>query len=263
MQFCRCLGIQCNIWGRAQDSTKLVHRLRGGGHNQTGYRGLMWQSLVTSGYAGIMGDYEPLLWLPRKAAIFLFEYHDNDFRGKVPGLPALPVPQDRDQYLDVHAMVDKPELRGLLRTLKERPAMKDSGHFRLFGTLEIGHTVYPGHQRVQCWPFPDLKYYHANRQDYVIVRPPEAAAMGFTPTPDNVWYCKTLLLFDMEADTDSGPKTYQCAYVSLLEQLKARQPDPYAVLKVAGSRVIYEHDPNVRSLDLIYGHNMRIRFKIV
>ena len=108
----------------------------------------MWQSLLTSGYEGVLGDYEPLLWLPRKAAIFLFEYHDNDFRGKVPGLPALPAPQDRDEYLDVHAMLQNPELRALTRTWNVRPAMKDSGPFRLFGTLAIrvGHALHPGFQ---------------------------------------------------------------------------------------------------------------------
>jgi hypothetical protein len=30
---------------------------------------------------------------------------------------------------------------------------------------------------------------------------------GLTHTPNNVWYCKTLLLFDMEAETDSGLKS--------------------------------------------------------
>jgi hypothetical protein len=169
--------------------------------------------------------YEPLIWLPRKAEIFLFEYHDNDFRGKVPGLPALPAQQDRDKYLDVHAMLQKEELTGLIRTWSIRHAMKDRGHFRVFGTLAIGHAIHPGFPRVQCWPFLDFKFYGVNRQDYIIVRPPGAAAQGFVPTPDNIWYCKTLLLFDMEAGTDSGPKTYRCAYyASLLEQLKPRQP---------------------------------------
>ena len=224
----------------------LSHRLRGGGKHSTGYRALLWQSLLSSD--GVFGNYEPLVWLPRKAAIFLFEYHDGDFRGTVPGLPALPAPQDRDEYLDVHALVQKPELRALLRTLKERPAMKDQGHFRLFGTLELGHSEYPGLQRVQCWPFKELQYYGVNRQDFVFVRPPEAAAEGFTPTPDNVWYCKVLLLFDMEAETDSGPKEFQCAYVSLLQQLKPRLPDPYTELRGFGSRVVYEHEKNVRCI---------------
>ena len=178
----RCLGIQCNIWGRARDSTQLVHRLRGGGQHLTGYRALMWQSLLSADTEGVLGVYEPLIWLPRKAAIFLFEYHDHDFRGKVPGLPALPAPQDRDQYLDVDVMLNKEQLRGLMSTWSIRQAMKDRGHFRLFGTLAIGHAVHPGFQRVQCWPFPKVQFYGANRQDYIIVRPPGAAAQGFVPT---------------------------------------------------------------------------------
>jgi hypothetical protein len=204
---------------------------------------LMWQSLISSGGATDMGKYEPLLWLPRKAAIFLFEYHDGVFRGKVPGLPLLPPPQDRDEFLDVHALVKKPELRGLLSTLSIRQAESGEGHFRLFRTLEIGHQVYPGHQRVHCSPFET--YYGANRQDFVFVRPPEAAAEGFAPTPDNVLYCKVLLLFDMEAETDGGPVVYQCAYVSLLEKMKPRQPDPYDALLRCGSRVIYEQNVEV------------------
>ena len=120
-----------------------------------------------------------------------------------------PAPQDRDIYLDVHAMLQSPELRALMHTWSIRSAMKDQGHFRLYGTLSIGHAVHPGFQHVQCWPFPDLKFYGANRQDHIIVRPPGSAAEGFTPSPDNVWYCKTLLLFDMEAETDIDTKVYQ------------------------------------------------------
>ncbi len=45
----RCLGIQCNIWGRAQDSTHLVYQFRGGGAHLTGYRALMRESLLTKG----------------------------------------------------------------------------------------------------------------------------------------------------------------------------------------------------------------------
>ena len=201
----------------------------------------MWQSLISEDNAGTLGKYAPLIWLPRKSAVFLFEYHDSDFREKkVPNLPPLPPPEARDEFLDVHDMVKKPELKQLLATLRVRKAMKDKGHFRLFGTLAIGHAVHPGIQRVQCWPFQDLTYYGANRQDFIIVRPPETVADGFTPTPDNVWYCKTLLLFDMEAETDNGPREYQCAYVSLLEQLKPRQPDCYKNLRQCGSRIIYE-----------------------
>jgi len=190
--------------------------------------------------AGILGNYEVLVWLPRKTAIFLFEYHDKDFRATVPGLPPLPAPQDRDEFLDVHGIVKNEEIRDLLATLTVRDAAKDRGHFRLFGTLAIGHAVHPGAQRVQCWPFEELLYYGDNRQDFVLVRPPGTVADSFAPTPDNVWYCKVLLLFDIEAETDSGPKEYQCAYVSLLEQQKPREPDAYKDLRLCGSRVVYE-----------------------
>jgi hypothetical protein len=243
--FCRCMGITCNIWGRAQDPTQLTHALRGDGKHATGYRALLWQSMVSDDYAGILGDYDIIYFLPRKAALFLFEYHDTDFRVTVPGLPPLPAPQARDAYLDVHGIVRNEEITELLATLKKRDAAKDRGHFRLFGTLAIGHKAHPGFQRVQCWPFKDLFYYGANRQDFVLVRPPGTAGAIFTPTPDNLWYCKVLLLFDMEAETDNGPKEYRCAYVSLLEQLKPREPDAYKDLRLCGSRVVYEHTTEV------------------
>ena len=139
------------------------------------------------------------------------------------------------------------EIRKLLDSLTVRPAAKDKGHFRLFGTLAIGHEVYTGYQRVQCWPFTKLLYYGANRQDFVIVRPPGTVPETFVLTPDSVWYCKTLLLFqvDMQSKTDSGFKEYQCAYVSVLNQMKPRMPDQYEDLRLSGSRVIYEHSSEV------------------
>ena len=66
--FCRCMGITCNIWGRAQDPTQLTHTLRGGGKHATGYRALRLQSLLSDDYAGTLGDYEIIIFLPRKAA---------------------------------------------------------------------------------------------------------------------------------------------------------------------------------------------------
>ena len=65
----------------------------------------MWQSLISEDIAGTLGDYAPLMWLPRKAAVFLFEYNDFDFREKVPNIPPLPPPMARDEFLDVHNMV--------------------------------------------------------------------------------------------------------------------------------------------------------------
>ena len=100
-----------------------------------------------------------------------------------------------------------------------------------------------------CWPFKVLLYYGANRQDFVLIRPPGTAGKIFTPTPDNLWYCKVLLVFDMEAETDKGPKEYHCVRVSLLEQLKPREPDAYndlqKDLRLCGSRVVYEHTAEV------------------
>ena len=113
----------------------------------------------------------------------------------------------------------------LLATLRVRDAAKDRGHFRLFGTLAIGHMAHPGAHRVQSWPFKALLYYGANRENFVLVRPPGTAGTIFTPTPDSrgiASQCKVLLLFDMESETDKGPKEYHCAYVSLLETLKPR-----------------------------------------
>ena len=48
----------------------------------------------------------------------------------------------------------------LLETLKERNSHKGNGHFRIYGTLTIGHALHPGVQRVQSWPFKDMHYHH-------------------------------------------------------------------------------------------------------
>ncbi len=116
--FARCLGIQCNIWGRAQDHRQLTHKLRllrGGGKKETGYRALRWQTMLSDDgdNAGVLGNYDVLVWLPRKTALFLFEYHDKDFRATVSGLPPLPAPQDRDEFIDVLGIVQNEEIRDL------------------------------------------------------------------------------------------------------------------------------------------------------
>ena len=57
--FCRCMGITCNIWGRAQDPTQLPHKLRGDGSRacfRLSWSGL-WQSLFDD-YAGALGNYD-------------------------------------------------------------------------------------------------------------------------------------------------------------------------------------------------------------
>ena len=125
--FNRCMGITCNIWGRAQDPTQLTHTLRGGGKHATGYRALIWQLLLSDDYADTLGDYDIIFYLPRKAALFLFEFHDTDFRVTVPGLPPLPAPQARDEYLDVHGIVHNEQITELLATLKSGTLQRIGG----------------------------------------------------------------------------------------------------------------------------------------
>ena len=40
---------------------------------------------------------------------------------------------------------------------------------------------------------------------------------------DNVWFCKILLLFQVESKTDVGPKRHSCAFVSVLEEYTGHQ----------------------------------------
>ena len=84
-------------------------------------------------------------------------------------------------------------------------AMLGEGHIRIYGTLQIGHTIHEGHQRLQCWPFPDKKYYGFNREDFVFTRPP-GVERGFVLNPDNVWYCRLKLLFTLSVQIDGQDK---------------------------------------------------------
>ena len=128
----------------------------------------------------------------------------------------------------------------LLDTLKERNSHKGNGHFRIWGTLTIGHALHPGVQRVQSWPFKDMHYHGSNRQDFVFIRPPGIEEGGFMLRPDNAWYCKVLLLFSIQAQTDQNGSTeeFQCAFVSVLKPLAERSPDRFKELRKRGSLVL-------------------------
>ena len=130
--------------------------------------------------------------------------------------------------------------------------MKTSGHFRLFGTLKIGHALHPGVQRVQSWPFKNLTYHGSNRQDFVFFRPPGIEEGGFKLHPDIVWYGKVLLLFSVQARTDDNGtfEEFLCAFVSVLETMGPRDADRYESLHKQGSRHLYELDPEVMHLSL-------------
>ncbi len=112
----------------------------------------------------------------------------------------------------VHSIVRNAE-KELLATLRVRDAAKDRGHFRLFGTLAlaIGHMARPGAHRVQSGPFKVLLYYGANRENFVLVRPPGTAGTIFTPTPDSrgiARYCSYLIwsLKQTRVQTSTDPK---------------------------------------------------------
>ena len=98
--------------------------------------------------------------------------------------------------------------------------MQGDGHFCLFGTLEIGHTLCHGVQRVVCFPFPGMDYYAANREDFVFVRPP--GVTKFELTPDNVWYGRIKLLFSISVQSDVSVESTKidCAYVSFCYEIE-------------------------------------------
>ena len=58
----------------------------------------------------------------------------------------------------------------------------------------------------------------SNLQDFVFICPPGIAHGAFELRMDNVWYCKLLLLFEIESRTDDGIKRHKCAFVSVLEE---------------------------------------------
>lgn len=100
--------------------------------------------------------------------------------------------------------------------------MKGDGHVRLFGTLTIGHRLHEGVQRVQCFPFADMKFYGSNRMDTVFIRPPGVSDGAFRLSLDNVWFCRVLLLFSIQVRTDAGAIQMQCAMVSVMEAYDGR-----------------------------------------
>jgi hypothetical protein len=98
--------------------------------------------------------------------------------------------------------------------------MLGEGHIRMFGTLELGHTVHPGVQRLQCWPSPDLRYYGSNREEFVFIRPP--GVESFVLSKENVWYEKLSLIFTLSIQIDGqvDPVDLECAFISVLYDIK-------------------------------------------
>jgi hypothetical protein len=107
--------------------------------------------------------------------------------------------------------------RGLLDTLRKLKSTGGSGEIVVFNTLAIGHTKHPHEQRISSWPF-NKKLKGSNRQDHVFIRPPGISHGAFELRMDNIWFCKVLLLFQIESKTDLGWKRHSCAFVSVLEE---------------------------------------------
>ena len=77
-----------------------------------------------------------------------------------------------------------------------------------------------------------------------------AVLAGFQLSPDNVWYCKVLLLFTIQAHTDMDGSTaeFECAFVSVMETMEPRDVDNLSDLHKRGSREIYEINLNPKVL---------------
>ena len=66
----------------------------------------------------------------------------------------------------------------------------------------ISTKVHMLHIFINIWPFPELRFYGNNREDFVFIRPPGVEASVLAP--ENVWYCRVRLLFDMSVKVDTA-----------------------------------------------------------
>ena len=96
--------------------------------------------------------------------------------------------------------------RALLDTLRKLSSTGGRGHIALLNTLAIGHTKRANEQRISCWPFAVKKLRGTNRQDFAFIRPPGILHGVFELRMDNIWFCKVLLLFQVESRSDLGWK---------------------------------------------------------
>jgi hypothetical protein len=102
-------------------------------------------------------------------------------------------------HLDYLSYVQK---RALLDTLRKFHTYGGAGHIAVFNALAIGHTKHSGRQRVSSFPFAMKKLRASNRQDFVFIRPPGISHGAFQLRMDNVWFCKVLLMFEIESKSD-------------------------------------------------------------
>ncbi len=102
--------------------------------------------------------------------------------------------------------------RRLLDTLQVLRSSVGRGRILLYNTLAIGHTKHAGEQSVSSWPFPNtiLRGLTVRASSSF---PPLALHIGRLSRMDKVWFCKLLLLFEI----DGGVKRHKCAFVSIMK----------------------------------------------
>ena len=83
--------------------------------------------------------------------------------------------------------------------------------------LVIGHKELPGCQRVMCRH--SLASYIGAGQDLVFVRLP-----GVRDFRLSIWFCRVLLLFSFETETDTEIKRHKCAFVPVLWEYDEARP---------------------------------------
>jgi hypothetical protein len=92
----------------------------------------------------------------------------------------------------------------------------------MFGTLEIGHLVHLGVQRLQCYPWAGMMYFGFNQEDFVFVQ-------SFVLSPDNIWYGRLKLLFriTVQVDGKEDPVDVDCAFISFCYEIKLERSGMY------------------------------------
>ena len=69
--------------------------------------------------------------------------------------------------------------------------------------------------------FPEPRFYgsNLNREDFVFIQP--SGVEAFVLAPENVWYCRVRLLFDLSVkdDTSEDPIEIKCAFFSVCEEI--------------------------------------------
>ena len=83
-------------------------------------------------------------------------------------------------------------------------AMLGEGRIRIYGTLQIGHTIHEGHQRLQCWATAG-RFLKRNIMDSTARTSSAPGVERFVLSPENVWYGRLKLLFTLSVHIVDRP----------------------------------------------------------